>query len=52
VGFDGDSSGVEAFYNLAITPAARFSINLQYLESSLKDEDDATVLIGRLHLVF
>jgi porin len=51
-GFDGDSSGVEAFYNLAITPAAKFSVNLQYLESSLKDEDDATVLTGRLHLVF
>lgn len=52
VGLDGDSSGVEAFYNLAITPAARFSINLQYLESSLEDADDATVLYGRLHLTF
>jgi porin len=51
-GFDGDSQGVEAFYNLAITPGAKFSVNLQYLESSLKDLDDATVLSGRLHLVF
>lgn len=51
-GLDGDSSGVEAFYNLAITPAAKFSVNLQYLESSLKDEDDAVVLTGRLHLTF
>jgi hypothetical protein len=51
-GLDGDSSGVEAFYNLAITPAARFSVNLQYLESSLEDEDNATVLYGRLHLTF
>jgi porin len=51
-GFDGDSQGVEAFYNLAITPAAKFSINVQYLESSLKDVDDATVLSGRLHLTF
>jgi len=49
---DGDSQGVEAFYNVAITPAAKFSIDLQYLESSLKDTDDATVLNGRLQLIF
>jgi len=52
VGFDGDSYGGEAFYNLAITPAAKFSTNLQYLESSLKDFDDAIVLSGRLQLIF
>ena len=52
LGFDGDSSGVEAFYNLAITPAARLSVNLQYLEPSLEDVDDAVVLSGRLHITF
>jgi porin len=49
---DGDSQGIEAFYNLAITPAAKFTIDIQYLESSLKDVNNATVLNGRLHLVF
>jgi porin len=52
VGFEGESQGGEAFYNVAITPAAKFSVNLQYLVSSLKDVDEATVLSGRLHLVF
>jgi porin len=52
LGFEGESQGVEAFYNVAITPAAKFSINLQYLEPSLKDVDDAIVLSGRLHLTF
>ena len=52
LGFKGDSQGGEAFYNLAITPAAKFSLNCQYLTSSLNNEDDATVLSGRLHLVF
>jgi porin len=52
LGFEGESQGVEAFYNLAITPAAKFAINVQYLEPSLKDVDDATVLYGRLHLIF
>ncbi len=50
--FKGHSQGGEAFYNIAITPAAKFSFNFQYLTSSLKDVDDATVLSGRLHLTF
>jgi len=50
--FKGHSQGGEAFYNIAITPAAKFSFNSQYLTSSLKDVDDATVLSGRLQLIF
>jgi porin len=46
------SQGGEAFYNLAITPAAKFSVNLQYLTAGLQDVDDATVLSGRLQLIF
>ncbi len=52
LGFEGHSQGGEAFYNLAITPAARISANLQYLSASLQDVDDATVLSGRFHLSF
>ena len=51
-GFKGHSQGGETFYNLALTPAAKFSVNLQYLEPSIKDTDDAIVLYGRLHLTF
>ena len=50
--FTGHSQGGEAFYNLAITPATKFSLNCQYLTSSFDNEDDATVLSGRLQLVF
>ena len=52
VGFKGHSQGGETFYNLALTPAAKFSVNLQYLEPSIEDTDDAIVLYGRLHLTF
>lgn len=52
VGLEGHDQGIETFYNFAITPAAKFSVNLQYLQSTLEDEDDATVLSGRLHLTF
>jgi len=50
--YKGQSQGGEAFYNIAITPAAKFSFNSQYLTSSLKDVDDAIVLSGRLQLMF
>jgi porin len=52
VGLDDHNQGGEAFYNLAITPAAKFSVSLQYLPAILEDIDDATVLNGRLQLVF
>ena len=34
VGFEGESQGGEAFYNVAITPAAKFSVNLQSVVES------------------
>lgn len=46
------SYGYEAFYNFAITPAARFSVNAQYLPSTLPSVEDTTLLSGRLRLVF
>jgi len=49
---DNHTQGVEAFYNVAITPAAKFSVNLQHLIGGVKSIDDATVLSGRLQLVF
>jgi len=52
VGLEDHSQGGEVFYNLAITPAAKFSANLQYLTAGLEDVDDATVLSGRLQLIF
>ena len=52
LGFKGHSQGGEAFYNLAITPAAKFTLNCQYLTPSLNNVDDAIVLNGRLHLIF
>jgi porin len=52
VGIEDHTQGGEVFYNLAITPAAKFSTNLQYLAAGLEDKDDAIVLSGRLQLIF
>jgi hypothetical protein len=41
-GLDADSSGVEVFDNLAITPAARFSVNR--LSVKLADKRHSRVL--------
>jgi len=46
-----NGDGVEAYYNLAITPAVRFSINVQYIGNSEPGVDDATMVNGRLHVV-
>ena len=51
-GFKTQSQGVEGFYNLAITPAARLSLNAQYLPSTAPRIDDSTVVSGRLQLRF
>jgi porin len=53
-GLDADdhTQGVEGFYNLAITPAARFSTNVQYLPSVGSRIDDSVLLTGRLQVVF
>ena len=47
-----DSEGFEAFYNFAITPAVRFSTNLQYLKASNPNVDDTTLLSARLQIKF
>jgi porin len=51
-GLDDSTQGFEAFYNLQITPAAMFAVDLQWLEASLPDTDNAVVLGGRLQLKF
>jgi porin len=51
-GLEDHNQGGEAFYNLAITLAAKFTVSLQYLPAILEDIDDATVLNGRLQLIF
>ena len=47
-----DPWGAEVFYNLEITPAVRFSTNLQYLRASNKSVDDTTLLSARLQVRF
>ncbi|MEE8577491.1 MAG: carbohydrate porin [candidate division Zixibacteria bacterium] len=46
------TQGVEVFYNIAITPAAKFSVNLQHLGGGVKSIDNSTVASGRLQLIF
>jgi porin len=47
-----DEWGVEAFYNVAVTPWAMFTVDLQYVEGALPRSDDALVLGARLKVRF
>jgi porin len=52
VGLDDASQGLEAFYGLAITPAARLTFDFQWIKSLSDDIDDAVVLGARLLVSF
>jgi porin len=52
IGVDDSAQGVEAFYNWAITPAAKLTFDVQWLESALDHVDDSTVLTARLLMTF
>jgi porin len=52
VGIKESFQGVEAFYSLAITPAAKLTFDVQFLESSFKGIDDATVAGVRFQMIF
>ena len=52
LGFEEDYAGVEGFYNFAITPAARLSAVIQWLESAKPGVDNSLLIGGRLQLVF
>ena len=44
--------GIESYYNVAILPSLRFSLNFQWLKSVLPSVDDTFALSSRLQLVF
>jgi len=50
-GYEKQYAGTEAFYNIAITPAARLSLNIQYLPSVVPDVDNSVMISGRLQFV-
>ena len=52
VGIEDDTQGFEAFYNVAITPAVKLSFDVQWLQATVPDTDDAWVLGSRLQLTF
>jgi hypothetical protein len=52
IGFEEDYAGLEAFYNFAITPAAKLSTNIQYLPSAEPRVDDSVMISGRLQFIF
>jgi porin len=51
-GFPDSTQGFEAFYNLAITPAAMLAFDLQWLEADVPNTDDAVLLGARLQMKF
>jgi hypothetical protein len=46
------TQGLEAFYNLAITPAAMLSFDIQWLDADVPDADNAVVVGARAQLKF
>ena len=51
-GLEKSAQGFETFYNVAITPAVKLAFDVQWLEASEPDTDDAWVLGSRLQLKF
>ncbi len=49
---DDYSQGFEAFYNIAITPSASLTLDVQVVEDPFLDTDTATILGARLQLRF
>ncbi len=52
VGAGNLSQGIEAYYNIAITPAAHLTFDLQWVESGVPNVDPAVLLGARLDLTF
>lgn len=52
INIEDHAQGFEAYYNLAITPAARLTFDIQVVESARAAIDTATILGVRLNLAF
>lgn len=52
LGFDDDSQGVEAFYNLAVAKSTSLSFDVQVLDAPAPDTDTSVVLGMRLNMRF
>ena len=47
-----DETGYEVFYNLAITPSVQLTFDVQWIDSGITGNDDATVVGMRLMTPF
>jgi carbohydrate-selective porin OprB len=47
-----DETGIEVFYNLALTPAVQLTFDVQWIDSGIKASNNATVLGMRLMTIF
>jgi porin len=52
LGFQNEAQGFEAFYNIAITPAANLTLDVQVQDTALPNVDTAVVVGARLNLRF
>ena len=52
LGLDDHAHGAEAFYNIALTPAAFLTLNGQVIEDALPTTDTTLILGMRLHVRF
>lgn len=52
VGIHDHTHGFEAFYNIAVTPAAHLTFDVQVIDSPFPDTQTAVIVGGRLHLAF
>jgi porin len=47
-----DEVGLEAYYNLALTPAVQLSFDVQWIDPGIKSTDNTVVLGTRLFIQF
>jgi hypothetical protein len=52
VGIANSTQGAEAFYNIAVTPSSRLTLNAQWLEADVPGAKNAWVLGARAAISF
>jgi carbohydrate-selective porin OprB len=47
-----DELGIEAFYNIALTPWLQLSVDFQWIDTGVVENDNAVVLGTRIFTIF
>jgi porin len=52
LGLNDTGQGLEAYYNIAVTPAVGLTLDVQWIDEGLESNNPATVIGARLHVDF